>query len=206
MALEMRRLKTPPAVPSNPIVLMYRRHSASTFHGRIIPLGHEEVLLEILQGALNKEGNTLSFERQFDLFSRATLVVGPHGAGLANLAWMTADPIGVTASMTVEFGVTDSSPAFPLPVDRLRRPAVLEFVCSKETMTVQNGCLLGMSFWSLYGGAPWINYYHMLLARNSTKGGLYVERNEFETSINTIFESWAKASKSANQGRSQVAV
>jgi hypothetical protein len=38
----------------------------------------------------------------------------------------------------------------------------------------------------------------MLLARNSTKDGLYVDRNEFKTSINTIFESWAKASKSAN--------
>jgi len=122
----------------------------------------------------------------FHFQSSCLQVVGPHGAGLANILWMAADPVSVTQ------GVSNSLLQLGFDEDRFRRPAVLEFVCSKETISVQKGCL-GKSFWSLYGGARWINYYHMLLARNSTDEGLYVERTEFANAINTIFESWANS-------------
>jgi len=35
-----------------------------------------------------KPGTPLTFQRQWRIFSQATLVLGPHGAGLANLAWL----------------------------------------------------------------------------------------------------------------------
>ena len=88
-SLEVRRLKKTPAVPSHPIVLFYQRSSKMTYHGRKIPLDHEAMLVSILKSALEKwsrreelvvfngedaGGTALSFEKQYDLFSRATLV------------------------------------------------------------------------------------------------------------------------------------
>ena len=94
-------------------------------------------------------------------------MLGPHGAGLANLAWLPPSLHGCA-----------------------RGPAVLEFICSKETATVQRGCP-GKTHWSLLGGVPWIRYYHVLLAPNSTaeEGHLWVDAAELRHALERIFVS-----------------
>ena len=186
MRIHSRKLfsyRQPSLIPKK-AVIFYRRQSSGTRHGRTMSIEHETHLFSIIRKMLSEfdrseefvvyngdddQGATMSFQSQFELFSRASLVVGPHGEGLANLVWVppaTDESCGVT------------------------KPAVLELICSTETSAVQTGCP-GKSLWSLLAGLPWVQYYHVLLARNSTAdpGGLFVDLGEFEEALRVVFSN-----------------
>lgn len=165
-------------------IIFYSRSSSGTLHGRTMTHDHEEQLLKIIENLLvelnrpeklvvfngeDETGKPLSFEAQFDLFSRASIVLGPHGAGLANLVWLKPSTI---------------------PFCNATKPAVVEFICTLETSSVQTGCP-GKSYWSLLSGLPWVQYYHVFLAQNSTSahGGLFVDLEEFEYAIREVIIS-----------------
>jgi len=162
-------------------IVFYRRHSNGTQHGRTMDLAHEAILYKTIVSVMaefkrpeklvifngeDAHGNQLSFPQQYGVFRDASLVIGPHGAGLANLVWMP-----------------------PSTTSCSQGPAVLEFICSKETATVQKGCP-GKTHWSLLGGMPWVRYYHLLLAKNSTEapGHLWVEPDELAAALRGIFQ------------------
>ena len=59
-------------------------------------------------------GNTLPLEEQFDIFRRASHIIGPHGSGLANIMWTN-----------------------PYPATCEDRTKVLEFIPGTDSATVQ---------------------------------------------------------------------
>eukprot|EP00913_Durusdinium_trenchii_P019240 g18082.t1 len=78
------------------------------------------------------------------LFSRASLAFGVHGAGFANVLWMSS---GTTA---------------------------IELMCSMDTVEVRGCFVRGpgrrkkprpMTWWRYFGGAPWLRYFVVLLRR-----------------------------------------
>jgi len=46
----------------------------------------------IIFNGLKENGQQISFEEQFDLFSTAQTIIGPHGGGLANIVWSAVHP------------------------------------------------------------------------------------------------------------------
>jgi len=45
----------------------------------------------------------------------------------------------------------------------------------------------GKSYFSLLGGVPWVRYYHMFLARNSTNSALFVDLHQLEHALDVVF-------------------
>jgi hypothetical protein len=133
------------------------------------------------------DGRRLSYETQYRLFRRATLVVGPHGSGLTNIFWMS--PHIRTSDSGGEQSTIDAC---------MQRPAVLEFITNEETSAedgsdgegrrnqVQPGSS-GKSYYSLLGGVPHVRYYHLFLASNSTNAAIWVDPGKFAAALNQIF-------------------
>jgi hypothetical protein len=44
------------------------------------------------------------------------------------------------------------------------------------------------SYFNLMGGVPWVRYYHMFLAQNSTNSALYVNLDVFRRALDTLNE------------------
>lgn len=100
---EMRRrvVSVFPAVGEPTNVLISRRNAVGRrisneeeLEGALLPLGFEVVCLE-----------DLTFAQQVELFHRARIVVGPHGAGLTNMVFSTS-------SVVLEISGPDSNRSF----------------------------------------------------------------------------------------------
>jgi hypothetical protein len=183
LALEIERLQLEKQSNTTALnvrtVVFYSRTSNSTFHGRTASKEHEAYIIDIILTSMaefkrpeqfvifngeDKNGQTLGFQAQYDVFRSANIVIGPHGSGLANILWM--------------------QPA----VKCTKAPKVLEIMCTKDTTQVQPGCP-GKTYWSLLGGVPWVKYYHMQLARNSSgdPGRLFVEGPELKSALKILW-------------------
>lgn len=122
--------------------------------------GQTEKDLIIFSGH-GEDGNILPLETQFELFSSADLVIGPHGSGLANVIWM--DPRCSSSK---------------------NRPKVLEFASSGRSPSVQTGSYYG--YWFLYGSLPWIDYHQLYYTSDSTDTEVFIDPQEFEETLNSM--------------------
>ena len=202
---------------STPIAVFYSRRSAkSTHHGRTMTADHEQHLLRVLHDALARhgrserivvfngedtEGRRLSYEMQFKIFRRASLVVGPHGSGLANVLWM--NPHLRTQAGGGESLEINGSPLTPTD-DCPRRPAVLEFI-TNEMLSAEGGNEVqpgssGKSYYSLLGGVPWVQYYHLFLCPNSTNDAIWVNAEKFASALDVILEASAPGPRKSVMG------
>jgi len=122
----------------------------------------------IIFNGLDENGETLSMQTQFDLFSSADTAIGPHGSGLTNIIWM--DP-------RCSSGGSNSKED--------RRPKVLEFVSSKQTPSIQTGSFWG--YWFLYGSLPWIDYHQMYYTADSTDPQTFIDPEIFQSALNLMW-------------------
>jgi len=87
--------------------LVYFRPDAKRRPGRDIPLDLHNKFVEALSKELGIPVKTFngseSFEEQRELFSRAKIFIGPHGAGFSNLVF-TSNPIPAVELLTPQIG------------------------------------------------------------------------------------------------------
>jgi len=184
IAIEMERIRPQSTNPiGDDCIIFYSRRSSHTFHGRVIPYEHENLMIEIIRDTMisfgRKEkliiyngedvnGKMMTYEEQFRLFRRAKVVIGPHGSGLANILWIA--PL--------------SSPLIGCSNAR----AVLEII--GDDVTTEIGGITGSwsrSYFNNMGTVPWVNYYQLFLAHNSTEKALFVDLDHFAYAVNEIF-------------------
>ncbi|CAE7226243.1 unnamed protein product [Symbiodinium sp. CCMP2456] len=173
----IRRLKTSEAMVR---AIAYQREQDFVKHGRIIGQFRNQRLLFLVKEALKAHGRRgdvevfdgksggqpMTFEQQYRLFNSAFLAFGPQGTGLANILWMQN-------------------------ADCHRRPAVIEFICSADTMH-SFGCwnwqnsqkvLSIKSTWAISGGAFWTRYFHVWLLRTPLPGKVWIDEKGFNRSL-----------------------
>jgi len=164
-----------PVVPGDRTIIWYTRKGPDTKHSRMVEGNHEQDLIDIVRRKMeqynrperlviydgSKDGKTMPFEEQFELFRSASAAIGPHGSGLANVIWMDQSPINC--------------------VDR---PKVLEFLIGLGSGQVQVGGY-ARTYYLLYSGLP-IEYHHVHYATNSTSDETYVNLNDFEHGVDSI--------------------
>jgi len=164
----------PPPIYDSPTVIYYKRKSnAGAFHGRVMDPAQEETIIGLIQQALKVNrrpeklvifDGSLSFPAQVALFRSATIVIGPHGGGLANLIF------------TAQANDCDS------------RPKLLEFVTSIDTPEVQNGINI-WSYHALFSTLPWMDYHKLLFVKPSNSQTTMIHMPTFRRALTKLFES-----------------
>jgi len=194
-----------PIQPPRTVLFYSRRSSRSTLHGRVMPEKHEAEVLEVVRASMRKwgrrealvvfngedeEGRKLSYETQLRTFRRASLVIGPHGSGLANVVWM--QPASSSSVQQLLEPGADDDDRYHLECEGGGEglPAVLEFIADEATSQagVQPGNS-GKSYFSLLGGAPWVRYYHLFLNRNSTNAAIFVDGPTLEAALGVVWRN-----------------
>lgn len=132
-----------------------------------ISLNNWSVSLIIFTGE-SEDGSLMSFGDQFDLFSRAILIVGPHGSGMTNILYV------------------------PAPDTCRCRTQVIEFTGGPRSEQVQHA-IFGKTYWYLESLAPWVQYHHLLFSPESTPSTTTINMNEFERAIELIFRQISTA-------------
>ena len=170
---------------SDGAVIVYLRPASRTVHhGRNMERGHTEAIVQTVQEAMlrfglrgqlvrydgTKQAASMPVAHQIQLFSRADTVIGPHGAGLANVLWLPA-------RRTREH------------VLGCNRPLVLEFICSGRSTRVQEGCPYGRSHWSMFGVAPWVQWYHQFFTDKSSPVVTWIDIVELQLSLTAMWSN-----------------
>ena len=168
----------PPKPVIQKTVVYYTRNSANAHHGRAMNPEHEAILIHKISNKLlgrpeklvifDGEGHTL--EQQVDLFRSASVVIGSHGGGMANLLFM--------------------NPGHHC-YDSTTKPKVLEFLTNPDTPLVQSGVYF-KTYYNLYSTIPWVEYHHVLYVPPSglnTVDGYFVDLDEFQAALDDIFAS-----------------
>ena len=154
-----------------PTVVFYTRGHGSLVHGRVMDQSQEERLVRDVEHALKRYNRperivmfdgSLDIEDQVELFYSASVIMGPHGGGLANMLF-------AHAGKSCE--------------DRVK---VLEFVTSKATPMVQDG-MRRMSFYSYYETAPWVEFHNVLFVPPSNGDVTFVNELDFADAVNAVF-------------------
>ena len=157
-------------------IIYYTRGGADTHHGRTMDPDHEHLLLHLIREKMaehgrkehlvvfngQENGSTMSLQHQFDLFRTATIAIGPHGSGLANILWLPA---------------VDSCD---------QRSKVLEFLVQPSQADIQFGGSF-KTYMYLFGFPRWVNYHHMYYTNDSTPDLLYVEVALFLEALDDLF-------------------
>eukprot|EP00566_Odontella_aurita_P014291 CAMPEP_0113553626 /NCGR_PEP_ID=MMETSP0015_2-20120614/15716_1 /TAXON_ID=2838 /ORGANISM="Odontella" /LENGTH=531 /DNA_ID=CAMNT_0000454713 /DNA_START=15 /DNA_END=1610 /DNA_ORIENTATION=+ /assembly_acc=CAM_ASM_000160 len=148
--------------------------SANTKHGRLLDPRHEEDVVATIRAAMerhgreeklvfftgsNKRGDILPFEVQLDVFRRASTIIGPHGSGLANIAW--TDP-------------------FPTCEERVK---MLEFIPGSDSAQVQQ--LYNGYYWNMRG-MP-LEWHQLTYAANSTQDTTYIRLPDLERALDDMW-------------------
>mmetsp|Transcript_444 Transcript_444/g.1024 ORF Transcript_444/g.1024 Transcript_444/m.1024 type:complete len:418 (+) Transcript_444:303-1556(+) len=162
-------------------LVLYLSRSAGAGHARKVNPLHQKDIIHAIRLAMKKHHKTeklvvftgvdknntpISLEEQFDLFTSAETLIGPHGGAFANIMWM---------------GLLETE----------RRPNVLEFLIGPESHQVQPSKSLipfRKTFYTLFNGASWVNYYHVLYAPNSTHMNTYINLQSFNDALDNIWE------------------
>lgn len=161
----------------NGTVILYDRGGRTVQHGRGMTRQHVHSIAAVARRAMRvfRRGEALvrydgalhastamPVARQAALFGGADAVIGPHGAGMANVLW--------------------------LPVrTRHGRPGVLEFVCGQRSAAVQRGCPYARSHWALFATAPWVRWHHQFFTPNSTPSVTWIDLRELSASLRCMW-------------------
>jgi hypothetical protein len=154
-------------------IVYYTRNHADALNGRAMDVEQENVMIGMMKSMLQRYNRpeklvifdgSLSLKEQVDLFQSATIVIGPHGGGLANMLFM----------------LPSGSP------DCADRPKVLEFVTSAATPDVQDG-LRWMTYYNMYATTAWVEFHNILYAPGSTKKSTFVDLDSFHDALVSTF-------------------
>jgi len=168
-----------PVAPEDRTIIWYTRKGPDTSHNRLVDEEQEKDLIGIIQKKMenygrserfviydgSKDGHTMPFEEQFELFRSATVAIGPHGSGLANVLWM----YGLSSGNCED------------------RPKVLEFLVGPGAERVQKGGY-GRTYYMTYSGLPF-DYHHVHYAGNSTEARTFVNIADFENAIDAVLDT-----------------
>lgn len=182
--------------PRSSIVFYTRSGPGALRGGRVVQGEHEQELLRLIRISMakhhrqeelvifsgynmdnsnsNSNSNSssapsltpMTFQQQFELMHSASILIGPHGAGMANSLYMPGGDSCAT------------------------RPKMLEFTCGHSpNCTVQiNGPYRSSYFYQ--ASAPWLDYYQVNYdAARSTRKTTYVDVEAFQLALDAILRS-----------------
>ena len=148
------------------LVIYCLRHPSQVNHKRLMDTENENEIIGFLSkkfknkflifNGLNKKNEKMGITQQAELFSKASLVIGPHGSAMSNIGWM----------------------------DWTNNPAVIEFVCTPESINVQGGCPFMKTYYWLFGMRDEIRYYHVGFTKNSNSKKTFVKISDLKKAVN----------------------
>ena len=143
-------------------------------NSRFMDAQQEEQIIGRIEHAIQRYGRTeklvvfngdLSFLDQIKLFHSASILIGPHGGGLANILLMAPAKRGTCET----------------------RPKVLEFVTSMDTPSVQGGISVGATYHTLFLTCPWVELHQVLFTPESTPQVTYINMDAFDDALKSLF-------------------
>mmetsp|Transcript_710 Transcript_710/g.1646 ORF Transcript_710/g.1646 Transcript_710/m.1646 type:complete len:492 (-) Transcript_710:119-1594(-) len=161
--------------------ILYTSRNSPTANKRDVDPQHEKDIIEMIREAMaahgrkeslvvfngaKKDGVAISLQDQFDLFSSASAVIGPHGGAMANIMWM----------------------------DLISTPQILEFVPTYAVQPYEDNNSNDIvrwenSYFGMYCGAPWTEYKLMTLSPNSTREKSYVNLTSLRDALDTMMST-----------------
>jgi hypothetical protein len=160
------------------LIIFHTRGGAgesNTEHGRVLEAQHEQDVLALIRSNMDKynrteklfifsgadeEGNILPIAEQYNIFRRASTIIGPHGSGLANNIW-----------------------TYPFPTDCNQRVQMLEFISGWNSQVVQS--LYNGYYWVMRG-MP-IDWHQIVYAPNSTLHTTYIPLDNFQRALDDMW-------------------
>ena len=165
--------------PLKPVVLYYVRGPWT--NGRWMNESQDDFLVDDLRKNLRRCGRMeeviiftgrdslgekqLSLKDQFLLFSSATMFVGPHGGGVANIIFMNS----------IRASTSDKCDS---------RPQVLEFTPGRRSGHVHWAFA---SYYDHYYGPTWIEYHMLQFRANSSKSYTSIDVDEWNMAMRAVF-------------------
>ena len=186
MISRVRPVGTPPR--AGQLVVYYSRADLSR---RRLPFANEALVLSTIRERMRAHaraetlvtftGRGETFADQFRTFSRASVVVGAHGGGMMNVVWMQP-----SSARWADGGAP--SPAAPrLTGSPCTLPHVVEFVCGARSSRVQAGCPFRKSVFTYFGGAPWVNFHHVLFEATSSSSRTLVNASDVARALDAVW-------------------
>ena len=153
------------------LVIYCSRHPNQVTHGRIMDTQNENEIVRylferfgkklVVFNGLNKNNEKMSIVEQAQLFSKSSLVIGPHGSAMSNIGWL----------------------------DWENKPAVIEFICTSESIQVQSDCPFYRTYYWMFGLKDEIKYYHIGFTKESTFEKLFIEIGDLKKAVDSIILS-----------------
>ena len=181
-------LSTYPTKPESQVhkkVIYYTRNHPTAQNGRSMDVAQELAMIEMIQQMLIQynrseelvifDGASFSLEQQVDLFQSASIVIGPHGGGLANMLWMLPNSHSADCD---------------------DRPKVLEFVTSSATPDVQDG-LRWMTYYNIFATCPWVEFHNILYSPGSTRHTTFVDLESFHDALVSLLGNVSRSAVTA---------
>ena len=168
------------------------RNSPTATHARALDLNHEKDVLELILAAmerynirgmlevyngLDQEGNPVSLQQQFEIFSTADVVIGAHGGALANVMWMS------------------------LGRDKEENAKVFEFIPSesvqpkKKKNGSENIIRWVKTYYYLFQNPEWVDYRHLALSPNSTADASFINLSSLDEALDDMWSDPAENTK-----------
>lgn len=151
-------------------IIFYTRKSSLVRNGRLMDESQEHEMIALIQHMLVRLGRTerlvifdgtAPMREQIELFRSATVVIGPHGGGLANMLFMPSSPC--------------------------HKPKVLEFVTSLDTPEVHNGGSYANNYYTIFSTCEWMEYHQLLFVPPSNSETTFVDIASFQDALLDIF-------------------
>ena len=145
------------------------RNSKTVKHGR--KLINEPQILDSIRQVMKLynrseepiiyDGDGVTFDDQFNLFSKAAIIMGPHGSAMSNVLWSRGHR-GCQKPVTV-----------------------IEFVAGMESGPQVQGEYHG--YYELEGAVPWVTYHMLTIQGNSTRKETSVSIRDVESVLSWIW-------------------
>jgi hypothetical protein len=181
--------KIPPPPPrATKAIIYYKRTSeGNASNGRLMEAPQEKQILNMLRHMITRfnrpeklvifDGSHphTTFKEQVALFQSASLVIGAHGGGLANLLFSTPPP--PTPTPEVDPPANQKNKDFCQ-----QRTKVLEFTTSPLTPDFQSGTL-NRSYYNLMSTGRWLDFHHVWFSSKSTRDTTLVDIPAFRHAL-----------------------
>lgn len=158
----------------NKHVVFYNR-TGTTDH-RLFDSEQEKQALSIIRAAMDrhglhdqeifiysghdKNGKIMPMHEQFQIFRRASAIIGPHGSGISNMIWSNPNPQGC-----------------------FQRTKVLEFVPGEDVAHVQ---AIYVGYYGLFRALP-LEYHSIFYQVPSTPDQTYINLTDLDNGLNAMW-------------------